>query len=144
MKASDELSSLCCSSGIVGRLGTGSLAGGFLRVVIADCVGSAGSFAAGDCFAGGDVFFVAGDCFAGADVFFATGDCFAGADVFFATGDCFAGADVFFATGDCFAGGGLSSPLLVWVAESASCFFSCFIDTAAGAGGHLGKTVSLK
>ena len=117
MKASDELSSLCCSSGIVGRLGTGSLAGGFetgdgfLRVVIADCVGLAGSFAAGDCFAGADVFFAAGDCFG---------------------------------TGDCFAGGGLSSPLLVWVAESASCFFSCFIDTAAGAGGHLGKTVSLK
>ena len=54
MKASDELSSLGCSSGIVGRLRTGSLAGGFetgdgfLQVVIADCVGSAGSFAAGD------------------------------------------------------------------------------------------------
>ena len=117
MKASDELSSLCCSSGIVGRLGTGSLAGGFetgdgfLRVVIADGVGMAGSFA-------------------GADGFAAT-DSFADADGF-ATGDCFAGV------------GGLSSPLLVWVAESASCFPSCFIDTAAGAGGNLGKTVSLK
>ena len=117
MKASDELSSLCCSSGIVGRLGGFETGDGFLQVVIADGVGLTGSFAAGDGFA-------AADSFAGADSFFATGDCFA-------TGDGFAGV------------GRSSSPLLVWVAESASCFPSCFIDTAVGAGGNLGKTVSL-
>ena len=64
--------------------------------------------------------------------------------------DGFAGADGFatgngFAAGDWFAGvGGLSSPLVIWVADSVSCFALCFIGTAAGAGGDLGKTVSLK
>ena len=117
MKASDELSSLHCSSGIVGRLLTGSLAGVFetgdvlLRVTIADGVGLADGFAGADGFATGNGF-EAGDCFA--------------------AGDWFAGV------------GGLSSPLVIWVADSVSCFALCFIGTAAGAGGDLGKTVSLK
>ena len=70
-------------------------------------------------------------------------DGFAGADGF-ATGNGFEAGDCF-AAGDWFAGvGGLSSPLVGWVADSVSCFALCFISTAAGAGGDLGKTVSLK
>ena len=117
MKASDELSSLRCSSGIVGRLLTGSLAGVFetgdvlLRVTIADGVGLADGFAGADGFATANGF-EAGDCFA--------------------VGDWFVGV------------GGLSSPLVIWVADSVSSFALCFIGTAAGTGWDLGKTVSLK